>query len=73
MTKKHFIQLADTLRLEIKPNLDGDAFDLVVRELAAFCRSCNGAFNRERWIGYIYGKNGPSGGAIKVAAQGASR
>jgi hypothetical protein len=28
MTKRHFIDLADHLRLEIKPELDSIAFDL---------------------------------------------
>lgn len=34
-------------------------------ELADFCRSQNYAFDRSRWLGYIAGENGPSGGKVK--------
>ena len=33
--------------------------------LATFCASQNPRFNRERWLDYIAGKCGPSGGAVK--------
>lgn len=38
----------------------------VANELADFCKSQNGRFDRERWLGYIAGENGPNGGAVKV-------
>jgi hypothetical protein len=46
--------------------------DLLLRtiadELADYCKSQNGAFNRERWMAYINGECGPNGGAIKRVA-----
>ena len=33
--------------------------------LADFCKQQNPEFKRDRWIGYIAGTNGPSGGAVK--------
>ena len=33
--------------------------------LAAYLRTTNPRFNRERWLGYVRGENGPGGGAIK--------
>lgn len=68
MTKKHFIELADTLRLEIKPELSPEAFEVVVREMCRFCRGMNGRFREETFRGYINGECGPSGGRIKKAA-----
>ena len=32
--------------------------------LADFCQSQNSNFNRERWLGYIAGTNGPNGGTL---------
>lgn len=37
----------------------------VASELADFCKSQNGAFDRDRWLGYIDGTNGPNGGPVK--------
>ena len=34
-----------------------------IEALAVFCEMQNPAFNRSRWLGYIAGTNGPSGGA----------
>ena len=64
MTKKNFIALADFLKaLTITPN-NGGTFTLYqIEQLADFCQSQNSNFNRERWLGYITGTNGPSGGA----------
>lgn len=69
MTKKHFIQLADTLR-NITRHDDGQTvnFEAVTEALAHFCQRQNPRFNRERWLGYIAGENGPSGGRVKHAA-----
>lgn len=69
MTKKHFIELADTIRQEnsrretatLPPMFD----DAAIRTLADFCRTQNYNFNRERWLDYIAGKCGKNGGAIK--------
>jgi hypothetical protein len=59
MTKKHFIALADAIRI----NGLGTMFtDYVVDVLADFCQTQNRNFNRERWIAYIKGECGPNGG-----------
>lgn len=62
MSKKHFIALAEFIR--------GNRFsarfgERELKVLADFCQSQNPRFNRERWLGYIAGLNGPSGGAVK--------
>ena len=63
MTKKHFIALADHLR----SNSEGhEPFtEKQLMHIAAFCRSQNPNFKQERWLDYINGKCGPSGGKIK--------
>jgi hypothetical protein len=59
MTKKHFIALADAIKT---------ATVQFTREhlevLAGFCSAQNWRFNRDRWLGYIRGKNGPNGGSV---------
>lgn len=60
MTKKHFIELADTLRNNLPENEDERCNLLNV--LADFCQSQNPNFNRSRWMDYIEGKCGPNGG-----------
>lgn len=76
MSKKHFIALADTLRLN-KPFCAGtqapelaalEQWQSDVNAIADFCKSQNGQFNRERWLDYIAGKCGPNGGTIRKAA-----
>lgn len=72
MPKKHFIDLADALRLtKPTPPLGNDYSSFVLRKkqwlfdvntLADFCQAQNPNFNRERWLGYIAGTCGPSGG-----------
>ena len=64
MTKKHFIALADRIRMARK---NGQFQNGEVLELAEFCRSMNYGFNRERWLDYIDGKSGPSGGRVSIA------
>ena len=81
MTKKHFIALADTvrqtnMRLEVATPTFGNTSDymlgarehhtMLVDALADFCASQNPRFDRARWLGYIAGENGPSGGAVKA-------
>ena len=35
-----------------------------LRDTKQYCEAQNGNFNRERWLGYIAGENGPSGGKV---------
>ena len=61
MTKKHFIALANLIKT--RPDL---LFTLKqITGLADFCQSQNFGFNRDRWLGYIAGVNGPNGGKVK--------
>ena len=70
MTKKTFIALADSIREHnrIKRNVFGANAERMcfnieqVEALADFCQSQNSNFNRDRFLGYIAGTNGPSGG-----------
>jgi hypothetical protein len=64
MTKKHFIALADAIRLHNRFAHGLDGFQEVhLKELADFCKSQNPRFNQERWLAYIAGECGPNGGA----------
>lgn len=70
MTKKHFIALADAVRVgfDINANRKAEYRDTgqvppQIEALARFCRAQNPSFNYARWYGYIYGLNGPNGGA----------
>jgi hypothetical protein len=60
MGKKQFIALADVIRAADRLS---SFSDYQISILAAFCEAQNPRFNRERWLGYIAGTNGPSGGA----------
>ena len=60
MSKKHFVALADAIKDYEKfnePRFTTQQIDM----LARFCAAQNPNFNRERWLGYIAGTNGPSG------------
>ena len=63
MTKQHFIALADAIKAH------GDLFGAEhIHVLAQFCQEQNINFNGDRWIDYIAGKCGKSGGKVKQAA-----
>lgn len=65
MSKKDFIALADAIRKHNNGN-PFNSFEFTkdqIDTLADFCQSQNPNFNRDRWLGYIAGTNGPSGGA----------
>ena len=64
MTKKHFIELADVIR-DNREHFTPQAIML----LADFCRSQNYAFKGERWINYIQGNCGPSGGNVAAVEE----
>lgn len=69
MTKRHFIALADVLR-GLEPEIPTAPYpaygasrrqwEATVDALADFCQSQNPQFDRERWLGYIAGENGPT-------------
>lgn len=73
MTKKHFIALANTIKRHNRCYFESteDATNCTVftlqhqQVLADFCKQQNPQFNRERWLAYIAGECGPSGGTIK--------
>lgn len=71
MTKKDFIALADMLIRANTERIRTDQTDYFSPQqldlLADFCQSQNSQFNRARWLGYVNGDNGPSGGAVKRA------
>ena len=65
MTKKHFIALADTIKIH-NANDKGYEFSYThIDVLADFCQSQNPNFNRERWIDYINGACGKNGEKVK--------
>ena len=66
MTKKEFVALADVIREHNKRfNTAKNIFGSTqIEALADFCQNTNIAFNRERWLAYIKGEYGPSGGKI---------
>ena len=67
MGKKQFIALADKIRAN---NATGPVTAYFtysqILVLADFCAAQNPAFDRSRWLGYIVGTNGPSGGALHI-------
>lgn len=65
MTKKHFIALADVVKDMKKERV---IEDYGVKLLADFCEAQNPQFDRERWLSYIAGTCGKSGGKVKVNA-----
>jgi len=69
MTKKHFIALADVIRMANKyPGESGPVFSgSAIQELAAFCKTQNSMFNHDLWCDYIAGECGPNGGPTQQA------
>jgi hypothetical protein len=63
MTKKHFIALANLIR--VRPHCFSG---LAIESLADFCADQNPQFNRQRWLDYIHGKCGANGGKVKHVA-----
>ena len=66
MSKKDFITLADSIKTHNdERNVGEGKFTMSqINLLARFCQSQNPNFNRERWLDYIAGKCGPSGGKL---------
>jgi len=71
VTKKHFIELARTLKRE-GINNDNALFtrDSILNVLADFCQAQNPRFDRALWLRYVKDECGPGGGELK---KGASR
>lgn len=65
LTKKDFIVLADYISGFNKYAVGARFTTNQITVLANFCEQQNPNFNRERWISYIKGECGPSGGTIK--------
>jgi hypothetical protein len=66
MSKKDFIALADALN-ESRPMFDAVRTKQWAQDVGTIrqvCAKANPQFNSERWLGYIAGTNGPSGGKI---------
>lgn len=64
MSKKHFIALADAIRMHNESS-HRTPFDMThLDTLAQFCNEGNGRFNRERWFNYIAGICGKNGGKV---------
>lgn len=62
MTKKDFIDLADTLRPVVKQGeLSAEALNAIIY----FCKKQNRNFMEGRWLDYMEGKCGPSGGRVR--------
>jgi hypothetical protein len=64
MSKKDFIALAETIRNHNRYSstpFSPEQLDV----LASFCKSQNSAFMKDRWLGFIAGENGPSGGTVR--------
>lgn len=66
MSKKDFIALADVIikanTERIRPDQSQYFSQQQIGMLADFCYSQNRNFERDRWLGYIDGTNGPGGG-----------
>lgn len=73
MSKQDFVALADAIRDYNKHAFPAGSNCVSplkfghtqLYALADFCERQNPNFNRERWLDYIAGKCGPSGGAVK--------
>lgn len=69
MSKKHFIALANAVRIHQEKQYRNGVIEkppFLIDTLADFCQSQNSNFKRDRWIAYIKGECGPNGGAIKA-------
>ena len=67
MTKKQFIALADNIKEHNRCAVNNGDIPFTsdqIDTLALFCQRQNSRFNRDRWLGYIAGENGPSGGKL---------
>ena len=68
MTKQHFIALADDIRYHNSFDFNEPFTTGQLLMLAKFCKRQNSRFMEDRWLSYIAGKCGKSGGKVKAAA-----
>ena len=66
MSKQDFIALADDIRYHNSFESNDKLTDGQIDMIASFCKRQNSNFMKDRWIGYIKGENGPSGGSVKA-------
>ncbi len=75
MSKKDFIELADTIRDEnayaANYNQPAPFSEATIKILARFCKGQNYNFMESRWLDYIAGKCGPGGGDPKKVKKSA--
>lgn len=66
MTKKHFVALADTMKDFFATNagaeMDVNTRGVLMEHLVRFCEKQHPYFDKERFLDYMAGKCGPSGG-----------
>ena len=70
MSKEDFIALADVIK-----RINRNRVPFTTEQIAAladFCASQNDLFKRERWLGYISGEVGSSGGTKKKTSKSGS-
>lgn len=58
ITKKDLVRLADSLRGQLLSGANIEA-------ICEFCAASNPRFNKDLWLGYLRGKHGPNGGALR--------
>lgn len=67
MSKQDFIALADAIKTHNANAETDDEFNRrQIDALAEFCAQQNPMFKRERWLSYIKGECGSSGGKVKT-------
>lgn len=65
-SKKDYVALGDHIRMHNKIAPEEHKFtDVHINSLADHMKSQNHTFMKDRWIGYVKGENGASGGAVK--------
>ena len=72
MSKKHFIALAEAIRLHQQAARQQQANlfeDDQLQMLERWMRSENSNFNQVRWRGYVEGRCGPNGGEVAAARE----
>lgn len=65
MSKKHFIALADAIIAHNARPGNTKFTEDQLNTLVRFMAGENPRFDSGRWLGYIEGKNGPSGGKVE--------